>query len=77
MEGDTARGSRKKKSPIVINGSRSIELFDGEAVPRLPIERIIIGPHKDQQQRYNEIGKKLKNRPDIKIDCSKTPYIGR
>lgn len=68
--------SRQLKVPKNICGSTYIELFEGEDVPRLPITQVIIGPHVDQEQRHQGIRKKLKHRPDIKICCSQTPFIG-
>lgn len=68
--------SRVQKVPINIGGSTYIELFDVESVPRLPITKVIIGPHIDQEQRHKDIREKLKYRRDIEIVCSQTPFIG-
>jgi hypothetical protein len=54
-----------------------VELF--ETVQRLPIERIIVGPHKDKEERVESLKIYLKGKglSDIKVDCSEIPYIGQ
>ena len=68
---------KKKKMPVVRYGSEYIDLFDGTGVGRLPIQRVIIGPSRYQADRRREVKAALKSHPEIKICCSKTPYIGR
>ena len=54
---------------------RYLSLFDGESVSHLPIVKIIIGPHRDQQGRRKEIMRTVGRRHDIEIRSSETPYI--
>lgn len=75
-ESDEIKG-RKLKVPIVENGSTYIELFDGQTVSRLPIVKVIVGPHRDQEKHYDEVRTKLKHRKDIEVVRSETPYIGK
>jgi len=57
------------------NGQRvpHIRLFEG-ANRRLPVERIIVGPHADQGERVKDI-EQLVDGFDIKVRASETPYI--
>lgn len=70
---------RKKKQLLcrTKNGEkiRYLSLFDGESVSRLPIVKIIIGPHRDQRGRRKEIMRTVGRRHDIEIRSSETPYI--
>lgn len=51
-----------------------IELFDsGDIV--LPIEQIIIGPHKEKDERAAALREKLKD-TEIEITCSEIPFVG-
>ncbi len=50
-----------------------IELFDS-ANMKLPIERIIVGPHKDKEARASALRQMLSN-TGIEITCSDIPYI--
>jgi hypothetical protein len=81
-EGDFERAM--KDGPVVGNmkevrtrngGVPYVDVFEGDVVPRLPIERIIIGPHFDQAARYEEVARLLKIRPEIDVVCSETPYL--
>ncbi len=67
----------KLKLPFQQAGAEFIALFDGDTVPRLPVTRVIIGPHQEQGRRLQEIAELLKHRRDIDVRCSKTPYIGK
>jgi hypothetical protein len=51
-----------------------IALFE-EGKTTLPIERIIVGPHKDMQQRAASLRVMLRKQ-DIEISCSDIPYTG-
>ena len=51
-----------------------IELFDSSDIV-LPIEQIIVGPHKEKDQRATILREKLKD-TKIKITCSKIPFVG-
>lgn len=51
-----------------------IELFEAKNV-KLPIERIIVGPHKDMEQRAASL-RVILRKFDIEIGCSDIPYIG-
>lgn len=68
-------GKRKKKITFHEAEAEFISLFDGESVPRLPITRVIIGPHQEQEKRYQEVQALLRKRKDIEVCCSLTPYI--
>lgn len=50
-----------------------IELFDSEDID-LPIEKIIIGPHKEKETRAAILQKRLR-KTKIEITCSDIPYI--
>ncbi len=58
------------------NGKRIpyIGLFSSTDV-ELPIEKIIIGPHKEKKSRAEELNDKLGKR-NIEITCSEIPYVG-
>jgi len=53
-----------------------VKLF--ETVQRLPIEKIVAGPHKDKEKRVESLNIYLKGKglSGIKVDCSEIPYIG-
>lgn len=51
-----------------------IELFNSDDI-YLPIERIIVGPHKEKETRAAALRMKLKN-TKIEITCSDIPYVG-
>jgi hypothetical protein len=51
-----------------------IELFDSIDI-ELPIERIIVGPHKEKEARAAALRVMLRN-TKIEITCSDIPYIG-
>ena len=50
-----------------------IELFDSDDID-LPIEKIIIGPHKDKETRAAILRKRLR-KTKIEITCSDIPYV--
>ncbi len=54
-----------------------VELF--EETLRLPIQRIIVGPHKEKDKRAASLRIYLKSQGiyDIKVDCSDIPYINQ
>jgi len=52
-----------------------IELFDSVDI-KLPIEKIIIGPHKDKEARAVELRGKL-SKTNIEIVCSEIPFVDR
>jgi hypothetical protein len=51
-----------------------IELFDSPDI-ELPIERIIVGPHRDKEARAATLRVMLRN-TKIQVTCSDIPYIG-
>lgn len=51
-----------------------VELFDSPDI-ELPIERIIVGPHRDKEARAATLRVMLRN-TKIEITCSDIPYIG-
>jgi hypothetical protein len=51
-----------------------IELFESKDII-LPIEQIIVGPHKDKDQRAAALREKLKD-TQIEITCSEIPFAG-
>jgi Protein of unknown function (DUF2971) len=57
-----------------------IELFGGLNLPiagRLPIKRVIVGPHKDKFKRRNAVEHLLRsNGYEAEVVCSEIPYIG-
>jgi len=67
--------NRKIKKRHARKGAHFIDLFDGDKTPRLPIERIIVGPHPDQKLRQDELARLLGRSSKIEITCSETPYI--
>jgi hypothetical protein len=86
-DGKTVRKStplEEKGKPLkeIKNRSRKgtnipyVELFKTDT--RLPIERIVIGPHKDKEKRVESLLVYLKNLGlhDIKVSYSDIPYIG-
>jgi hypothetical protein len=60
------------------NGTiRFLALFDCEQVPRLPIRKIIVGPHREQLERYEEIIRVTRHLEHIDVTCSETPLVER
>jgi hypothetical protein len=51
-----------------------IELFDTTDI-ELPIERIIVGPHKDKEARATALRVMVRN-TRIQITCSEIPFVG-
>lgn len=52
-----------------------IELFKNTEA-RLPIEQIIVGPHRDKLKRYDSLQQEIESRGlSIKVTMSHTPYI--
>lgn len=51
-----------------------IELFNSSD-SELPIERIIVGPHKEKEARATALGVMLRN-TKIEISCSDIPFVG-
>lgn len=51
-----------------------IELFDSDDID-LPIEKIVVGPHKEKETRAATLRKRLK-KTNIEITCSDIPYVG-
>ena len=60
---------RKNDQPIPY-----IELFDSIDI-ELPIEKIIVGPHKDKEARATTL-RTMFRKTEIEITCSDIPYIG-
>jgi len=53
-----------------------IRLFEpSQKDNRLPIKRIIVGPHRNQEKHANAI-RHMVNEAEIEIYCSQTPFIG-
>ena len=52
-----------------------IELFDCNS-GRLPIRRIVVGPHQEQE-RLEAVAKKLAQGEGFSVQCSDTPFISR
>ena len=50
-----------------------LPLFDSDDID-LPIEKIIIGPHKDKETRAAILRKRLR-KTKIEITCSDIPYV--
>ncbi len=69
------RGRGKLKPVRKRRGSQFIDLFDNKGIPRLPIKRVIIGPSKDRDGRIKEVKRVLRQRPEIDICVSETPFI--
>lgn len=51
-----------------------IELFNSDDID-LPIEKIIVGPHKEKENRASALRAKL-SKTKIEITCSDIPYVG-
>lgn len=51
-----------------------IELFNSIGI-ELPIEKIIVGPHKEKEARATALGVMLRSR-NIEITCSDIPFVG-
>jgi len=68
---------KKFKPELTCNGNvRRLALFDGEkAKAQLPIKNIIVGPHREQEKRFEEIKRATKHLPDVEVTRSETPYI--
>lgn len=56
------------------NGRSYIPLFDFDQCHRLPIKRIIVGPHSNKIANARKVRELVGRR--IKVDVSETPYIG-
>lgn len=69
------KSQRQRKLPFTNNSGTFIELFDFEDSGPLPIERVIIGPHPDQGERYREAKRLLRAHRGVDIACSETPYV--
>lgn len=67
---DKHRNFRNKNSQHV----PYIELFDSVEI-NLPIEKIIVGPHKDKELRAAALRVMLRN-TEIEIVCSDIPFVG-
>jgi hypothetical protein len=52
-----------------------IELFGWDNI-KLPIKKIIIGPHRDKKARETEL-RELLSKTNIEIACSEIPYVDR
>ncbi|MBL4691890.1 MAG: DUF2971 domain-containing protein [Magnetovibrio sp.] len=52
-----------------------LNLFDDGVSRLLPIQKIIVGPHRDQQERCEQIKRATKSLRNVEVTCSKTPYI--
>lgn len=81
-----ADGEAKPEKPIktLVRGGLPVpyvELFAGISsdVPlRLPIKRVIVGPHKDANLRAQAVQRLLAaNNYEAEVTCSKIPYLGR
>lgn len=69
--------SVRVKSEKKIKGGRRLILFEGERAPRLPIKKIIVGPHTNQKTNFQKIVKikqATKHLRDVDVFCSETPY---
>lgn len=70
-------GDEKKQKPLKFHGAAIpyIELFDSEETT-LPIEGVIVGPHRDKDRRAEGLRALLKEKKlDVEVVISKTPYI--
>lgn len=70
------------KKPLVqihgrgaLSNIRYIKLFEFQDPRRLPIRRIIVGPHREQEALKRRVLQLVGNR--IPVFCSQTPYVGR
>ena len=64
---------RQLKQFNVNNNCREyIEIFSG--TEKLPITKVIIGPHKCQDARVSNAKEALRAYPDIQVVCSETPF---
>lgn len=72
---DWQKEQRRRKQPFTNGAGTFIELFDFESAGPLPIERVIIGPHPDQEDRCKEAKRLLRNRRHVDVIPSETPYI--
>lgn len=57
------------------NDASFLSLFDWEGAPKLPIKRVILGPHIDQKGRYSEAKDLLRYYKGIEINISETPFV--
>lgn len=74
---DTYEPPKKKFKSIIKNnadGSEYIELFDFNQGRKLPINRIIVGPHPKKEENAKKARALIG--PRIRIDVSETPYVG-
>jgi hypothetical protein len=64
---------------LKIEKERKFRKQNGQYIPYiemdLPIEKIIVGPHKDQKRRATAL-RILLSKTDIEIYCSEIPYVG-
>ena len=65
---------RIKKVRISESGAPYIELFESPREERLPIVRIIIGPHERQDELEARV-RKMVRRLEIEVHCPRTPYV--
>ncbi|MFA5351201.1 MAG: DUF2971 domain-containing protein [Candidatus Omnitrophota bacterium] len=54
-----------------------VELFKDSG--GLPIEKIVVGPHKEKEKRAESLKVYLRNKGfnDIRVECSEIPYVGQ
>ncbi len=70
LKSEKERKFRKKNSQII----PYIELFNSIDI-ELPIEKIIVGPHKEKEARATALRVMLRN-TKIEITCSDIPFVG-
>ena len=61
-----------KQFKVNNNGREYIEIFCG--TEKLPITKVIVGPHKYQDARVSNAKEALRAYPDIQVVCSETPF---
>jgi len=77
--------SQEQQTEIKPEKERKYRILNGASIPyldlfestdsSLPIEKILVGPHKDMNLRASTLEVMLRN-TDIKVVCSDIPYIG-
>ena len=73
--GDRERHKQTKTPHFSESNKQFIKLFDSGG-EKLPIRKIIVGPHKDKIQRKENLLRFLRgNRIDIEVVCSETPLL--